>query len=116
VRELLGSEVNEMSDAQEKTAALLAALWQKNRPIIDERLAALDATAAAAAAGSVNDTQRNEGQGAAHKLAGALGMYGFDEGTRIARELEVLLESGAAEPGQLSALIAELRAAVFPEG
>lgn len=105
-----------MSDAQDKTAALLAALWEKNRPIIEERLVALDGAAAAAATGSLEDEQRKEGQIAAHKLAGALGMYGYDEGTRIARQLEVLLDGGAPEAGQLSALIAELRAAIFPEG
>ena len=104
-----------MSDAQDKTAALLAALWLKNRPIVEERLATLDGAAVAAAAGSLAETQRKDAQNAAHKLAGALGMYGYDEGTRIARQIEVLLED-VPEVGQLRALIAELRAAVFPEG
>ena len=52
----------------------------------------------------------------AHKLAGSLGMYGYDEGTRIAREIEVLL-GGEATPdaARLGDLVAELRRAVFPE-
>ncbi len=105
-----------MSDAQDKTAALLANLWLKNRPIVDERLALLDGAAAAAAAGSLADVQRKEAQSAAHKLAGALGMYGYDEGTRISRQIDALLDEGAPDPTRLRALISELRAAVFPEG
>jgi hypothetical protein len=93
-----------MSDAQDKTAALLATLWLKNRPIVDERLVLLDGAAAAAAAGSLADVQRIEAQSAAHK------------GTRISRQIEVLLDEGAPEPAQLRALVAELRAAVFPAG
>ena len=45
---------------------------------------------------------------------GERGMYGFDDGTRVARELEQLLDAGAPDPTRLSALIAELRAAVVP--
>ena len=103
-----------MSDAQDKTTALLAALWLKNRPIVEERLATLDG--AAAVPGALSEDRRKEAQSAAHKLAGALGMYGYDEGTRIARLLEQLLESATPEPERFRGLIAELRAAVFPEG
>ncbi len=103
-----------MSDAQDKTTALLAALWLKNRPIVEQRLATLDG--AAAAAGALSEDRRKEAQSTAHKLAGALGMYGYDEGTRIARLLEQLLESATPEPERLRGLMAELRAAVFPEG
>ena len=104
-----------MTEAEDKTAALLATLWLKNRPIVDERLVLLDG-AAAAAAGSLADVQRKEAQSVAHKLAGALGMYGYDEGTRISRQIEVPLDEGAPEPARLSALVAELRAEVFPAG
>ena len=85
-----------MTDAADKTAALLAKLWVKIQPLVEERLAALDQAAAAAAAGTLADELRKEAAGDAHKLAGSLGMYGYDEGTRVARELEVLLgEAGA---------------------
>ena len=103
-----------MTDVEDKTAALLAALWIKNRPIIEERLATLDGAAVAAAAGALSDEQRRVANSTAHKLAGALGMYGYDDGTRIARELEVLLAEAGPDAGRLSALIAELRAAIFP--
>jgi hypothetical protein len=120
VRELLpGYDLNnldDMSDAQEKTAALLASLRLRSRPIVEERLVLLEETAAAAAAGSLADAQRKEAQSAAHKLAGALGMYGYHEGTRISRQIDGLLDGAAPDAESLRALIAELRAAVFPEG
>ena len=52
----------------------------------------------------------------AHKLAGSLGMYGYDEGTRVARELELLLEGAAPDAERLRELAARLRRAVFPAG
>ena len=103
-----------MSSAQDKTATLLAALWLKIQPLVEERVATLEQAATAAAAGSLSDELRKEAIGSAHKLAGSLGMYGYDEGTRAARELEVLLGTAAPDAARLSTLIAELRAAVFP--
>ena|SRR5438105_12039852 len=104
-----------MSEAQDKTAALLAALWIKIRPIVEERIKTLDRAAAAAAHGSLTNELRAEGRSSAHNLAGSLGMYGYDEGTRLARELEQLLDSGSSDAARIRGLIAELRAAVFPE-
>jgi HPt (histidine-containing phosphotransfer) domain-containing protein len=103
-----------MTDAEDKTAALLATLWVKIRPLVEGRLATLDKAAAAASAGTPAEDLRKEAASSAHKLAGSLGMYGYDEGTRVARELEVLLGGAKPDAARLSALIAELRAAVFP--
>jgi HPt (histidine-containing phosphotransfer) domain-containing protein len=105
-----------MTEAEDKTAALLAALWVRNRPTVEERLAVLDRAASGAAAGALSEELRAEAAGNAHKLAGSLGMYGFDEGTRVARELEVLLSGAAPDAVRLIGLIAELRAAIFPAG
>jgi HPt (histidine-containing phosphotransfer) domain-containing protein len=104
-----------MSEAADKTTDLLAALWLRNRPIVEQRLALLDQTAAAAAAGVLAEPLRQEAVSCAHKLAGSLGMYGFDEGTRIAREMEVLLNAGSSDGARLLTLCGELRTAVFPE-
>jgi HPt (histidine-containing phosphotransfer) domain-containing protein len=109
------SEATEMSEAEDKTASLLAALWLRIRPIVEERLATLDQAATTAAKGQLTEELRKEAQSSSHKLAGALGMYGYDEGTRIAREIEQLLET-SPEPARFSGLIAELRAAIFLEG
>jgi len=103
-----------MSEAEDKTAALLAQLWVKNLPIVEERLAVLDR--AAAASGGLGEDLRTEAAQAAHKLAGALGMYGYHEGTRIAREIEALLSGERPNLARLGELVAELRGAVFPKG
>lgn len=103
-----------MSDAEAKTASLLTALWLRNRPIIEERIATLEK--AAAAIGPLSEETRKEAQGSAHKLAGALGMYGYDEGTRIARQMEQLLETVTPGSARLGGLIAELRGTIFPDG
>lgn len=47
-------------------------------------------------------------------LAGSLGMYGYDDGTRVAREVEALLGGAAPDAALLSGLIAELRRAILP--
>ena len=101
-----------MSEIEDKTAALLAAMWVKIRPLVEERFATLDTAAASADAGALSEDVRKEAQSAAHKLAGSLGMYGYDEGTRVARELETLLDSATPDPARFHALVAELRAAV----
>lgn len=103
-----------MSEAEDKMAAVLAQLWQKNRPIVEERLATLDRASAAAASGRLSSDLRKEAAQAAHKLAGALGMYGYEEGTNIAREIDALLSSDAPSVAQLAELTARLRTAVFP--
>jgi HPt (histidine-containing phosphotransfer) domain-containing protein len=81
---------------------------------VEERLATLDKAAAAASAGALADDVRKEAASNAHKLAGSLGMYGYDEGTRVARELEMLLGNAAPDAAKLNKLIVELRAVVFP--
>ena len=105
-----------MTDSDEKTALLLAAIWQRNRALVEERIALLDRAAAMAEEGSLDDSLCQDACSAAHKLAGSLGMYGFDEGTRIARQMEVLLGEAAPDSARLSDLIAALRKAILPEG
>jgi HPt (histidine-containing phosphotransfer) domain-containing protein len=105
-----------MTDSDEKTALLLASVWQRNRGLVEERLALLDRAAAMAEAGTLVDDLRQEACGTAHKLAGSLGMYGYDEGTRIARELEVLLDQAAPDPVLLGDLATALRKAILPTG
>jgi HPt (histidine-containing phosphotransfer) domain-containing protein len=103
-----------MEDAKRKTESLLAAIWVRQRPLIKERLLTLDRAAAAAAAGTLELGLQEEAAGNAHKLAGSLGLYGYDEGTRIARELEVLLGSTNPDAARVTVLTVELRAVIFP--
>jgi HPt (histidine-containing phosphotransfer) domain-containing protein len=105
-----------MTGSDEKTASLLAAIWQRNRALVEERLALLDRAASAAVAGALSDSLRQEAGGTAHKLAGSLGMYGYDEGTHIARQMEVLLGESAPDAARLGDLVVALRRAILPVG
>jgi len=102
---------NALPDASAKTRALLADLWRRNRPVIEARLATLDQ---AASAESLSAELRAEALDVAHKLAGSLGMFGFERGTAIARELEQLLDTPAPEPARIAVLASELRAMLLP--
>ena len=104
-----------MSDAVDKTEALLAAMWLRIRPLVQERLDTLDRAAAAATAGTLLEEQREAAADCAHKLAGSLGMYGYDEGTRVARQIELLLDYATPDATRLSELVVELRRTVFPK-
>lgn len=93
------------------TQSLIVTLWQRNQPQTLERLALLDR---AAASSSLEPTRRGEAIAIAHKFAGSLGMFGFHEGTRLARELELELESPSPDGMILIRLTVELRASLFP--
>lgn len=100
------------AEASIKTKALLADLWRRNLPVIEFRLATLDR--AAAAADPLDPELRAEALDVAHKLSGSLGMFGFDRGTAIARELETMLEASGPDRERLGRLAAELRAMLLP--
>ena len=95
-----------------RMAASLAAIWQRNRPQTLERLALLDRAAAAV---PLSPALQAEATVTAHKLAGTLGMFGFAQGTELARALELELEREAPDQVRLAALTNELRKLVFPE-
>lgn len=95
-------------------SAAIAAAWEQSRPNIVKRVTFLEETVAAALTGALGDEQRREAEGEAHKLAGSLGTFGFPEGSRLAREVELLLQGSGtlaqAEVLQLSELVLALTA------
>jgi len=89
---------------------VLASLWKKNLPILRERLDLLDRTASLAASGTLPEEPRIEAYSIAHKLTGSLGMFGYQQGTDIARKIEHILKSPTpAELTTLPALAQDLR-------
>ena len=105
-----------MSDnAQTSTLKLIADLWERSQPLIEERLAQLDAAATAAHAGLLANSQRAEAESTAHKLSGSLGMFGFHEGTEHARGLEAELHHSKPDPGRLTELSRALRDSLHPK-
>ena len=89
--------------------AALAAIWERSRPVLAERLAKVER-----AAGDPRDEEaRAAGIAAAHQLAGSLGTFGLHEGGDVARAIEHELE-GAADPARLGELSGRLRALLAP--
>lgn len=76
-----------------------------------ERLAELDRAASLAATHELDAETRHSAMSTAHKLAGSLGMFGYAEGTELARKIEVLLEAPAAD-GLDALALQELTAAL----
>jgi HPt (histidine-containing phosphotransfer) domain-containing protein len=113
------TEHSASEETKEKTAALLAALWKRNQPLIEGRLTVLERAREQALAGSLTDEMRTEASAVAHKFAGSLGMFGLTRGTEISRELEVALEpvgEGAAlDLARIASLVEKLRPVLFPE-
>jgi HPt (histidine-containing phosphotransfer) domain-containing protein len=101
-------------NAQTRTKSLIADLWRKNQPQILDRIALLEAAAAAAQSGTLSEAERTEAESMAHKLAGSLGMFGYPTGTTLARALEDEFGLDSPDPAVLSTLTRNLRTTLFP--
>ena len=88
-------------------------LWERYRPLCMERLSVIEEARTAASSIALNDEVRGKAESAAHKLAGVLGSIGLPEGSKIASEIEALLQpDDTFTSGQLlrlSELVANLR-------
>ncbi len=90
--------------------AMLKELWRRKLPMVREHLAVLAQAAEHVHSASLTAPLRSEAAISAHKLAGSLGMFGYPEGTRIAREMEHLLDAEATPPADtFSGLLRQLR-------
>src|SRR3984957_16366106 len=90
----------------------LALLWQRHRQTNLDRISLLEMTTANVLRSMIDDASVAEGISAAHKLAGSLGTFGFDAGSRAALEAESLLREPVIDPRLLAEAVAALRASV----
>ncbi len=101
------------SQKQQHTLAAVATVWSRYKDTILGRVAVLDEAAIALSAGSLDGELRRKAAAEAHKLAGSVGTFGFNWGTRLAREAEHLLQNGAplgqTQAPRLSELATSLR-------
>lgn len=100
----------EQAKAEAARAAAIAA-FEQFQPIIGDRMAALHRAAIALGQPPLPEEERAAAQAAAHKLAGSLGLFGFTEGSHLARRLEDwLLRPTASEAKAFQALVNQLDA------
>jgi HPt (histidine-containing phosphotransfer) domain-containing protein len=70
-------------------------IWERSSPEVEARIQLLEELAQAATqGGSLTPAERLAGEREAHKLAGSLGTFGFEQASRAASQLEQLLRTG----------------------
>jgi len=92
----------------------LVEVWRRSRPLLEERVAAIELAIGELSGRSAEPTLVEAGRDQAHMLAGVLGTFGLDRGTALARDLEEHLGRPQArdEAARLTRVAAELRAVV----
>src|SRR5262245_40499077 len=104
----MGEEQN-----QRQTLTAVATIWERFKDVAVNRVVVLEQAVMALLEGTLSNELRRHAEREAHKLAGSVGMFGFAEGSRLARALEQILQAGAplgqAETLSLSELVVLLR-------
>jgi DNA-binding response OmpR family regulator/HPt (histidine-containing phosphotransfer) domain-containing protein len=77
---------------QQRTQAGLAIVWQKYLGLSRDRLAILEQASLNLLDNALTEQQRQQAQQAAHKLAGALGVFGMNQASQIAKEVELIFQ------------------------
>ncbi len=96
--------------------AALAMLWQRHRQSNLDRISLLETTTADVLRAVVDEKATASAAGAAHQLAGSLGTFGFDAGSRAALEAEFLLRQPVIDGRLLAEAVTALRYAVQDVG
>lgn len=101
---------------REELQARLEAVWERYGGVVEERVRALEGFVAKAQAGAATPADVHAAHELAHMLTGSLAMFGFPDGSEVARGAQELLaeRDEIADPdlSALSVSIAALRAAV----
>lgn len=99
--------------ARAAVSGRMGAIWARHADETLRRVGVVEDAVVALLLGDLADEARREAVRAAHKLAGSVGTFGFAEGSRIARDLEHLLDGEEApahrQVPQLSELVLALR-------
>jgi HPt (histidine-containing phosphotransfer) domain-containing protein len=105
--------VSETLPSQKRVKALVAKIWEQKKHLTLNSVAAIERASSALIAGLLTPELRGEAAIESHKLAGALGTFGFPEGSRISRMMEGILTREAdlnREDGErLAELVRQLR-------
>jgi len=101
---------NEQWEKWKTGAAQLAARFQAS---LEQRLAVLDAAIQAAQSQTLDDDRRQGAKAEAHRLAGSLGTFGYEQESVLARTIEQILAAKTplqqTELTQLSQLLIDLK-------
>ncbi|MBD0263931.1 MAG: response regulator [Tolypothrix sp. T3-bin4] len=86
-------------------------IWQRNKESFTCQLVLFEQVVAGLMSDTLSEQIQHAAKLEAHKMAGSLGSFGFHEGSRLAREIEELLESEAIgqQATQLQQLVSLLQ-------
>ena len=90
----------------------LAILWKRHRQSSLDSISLIEATAANVLRSEIDADSIEKATSAAHKLAGLLGIFGFDDGSGAALEAEYLLRQPVIDGRLLAEATMRLRASV----
>ncbi|MDV2991488.1 MAG: Regulator of RpoS [Chroococcidiopsis sp. SAG 2025] len=86
---LRGASLPQSQDSiQQQTKAALAEVWEKLKYQSSDRVAVLEQATISLLDNKLTEELREKARQAAHKLAGALGIFGFAKGSRLAKHIE----------------------------
>lgn len=100
-------------EVEQQTAEAVTGVWERVKEKFSNRVAVLERATTAMLKDTLGDELRKQAENSAHKLAGSLGMFDFDEGSRLAKKMECLFQvTDSLNPEQmeqLSQLVVALR-------
>jgi diguanylate cyclase (GGDEF)-like protein len=112
-RSLRKEEQNLPEPTEQRVMAKVAQIWQSNRFHSIGHVTMLEQAVSSLSTGSFSEELAQIAAQAAHKLAGSLGMFGFQDGSQMARQLEALFQTAKSldcqQISQISDRVAELR-------
>lgn len=88
----------------QSTSSRRTQVWQQAKENLNRRVTVVEKATTLLLQDKLSDELRQQAEREAHKLAGSLGMFGSDEGSRIAKEIEPLLECETLKQEQLTQL------------
>ncbi|MFB2937117.1 response regulator [Aerosakkonemataceae cyanobacterium BLCC-F154] len=104
------------ADYRQRVEAATSKVWEKFQGKMLGQIATLGEAAAALTDGTLTDELQQQAKHEAHKLAGSLGIFGFMEGSRLAKELEELLQLDYLQlEAEQVRRISELATAIYQE-
>jgi diguanylate cyclase (GGDEF)-like protein len=111
--DLTPTSANAGEQVQQQTLSALAGVWERYKGRISQQVEILEQATTALLNETLGQELRNQAEREAHTLAGALGTFGFAEGSRIARKIEHRFQADKSftqkEARELSKLASALR-------
>ena len=104
-----------LPDARQKAIAVATSIWQQAQTKFSSRVAAIEKATTAMLKDSLNEELRQLATSEAHKLAGSMGMFNFDRGSHLAREIEQLFSARKPLSPQQRQHLSELVVAIRQE-